>query len=911
MSFNKATASIALLTTAAVLSAPNLAIGDTIATDQGTISGEGTREGRADAIPWSGIWWAFSDLQLATGWNNTGDDFEHITGTGWQRKNASKDINDVSPMLKYDAFVKARTGTDPQSALMECTGDDGHDFHHSIYGAKKEQYDRDGISYSWWGHCNGWCAAALMEKEPISPVTAEGIRFDVADLKGLLSETYWGVESDFTGRRYNKPRALYSDNRQAGKDLLEAIENGNPKPVAEYIEWYEKVYETTMSASARTNAKADDFKDELEGFEDWFVNRYDRAFDDLDPDVLHQILETVIGTKKLALVFDVTANEEVWNHPAFAYESQITHKRDFTDNNKSRKEWDVRTTVWYATDGVSHSILGISAFTKVYTYTLVTDENDKIISGQYTGNSRQAHPDFAWLPTNNPNGSDDGENPNIKYSEIKRILPKVHRANEERPFNISVDGSSAASRRDHDKTTTWTRPVATSREVTLTANIGAGQNITRIEYFEQKVSNSTATAIVRRVPLVTLGESTTGPDFNVNAQFPSNGKKMIVARAYDPNGVLIGYDEITVQVSSSNTGNTSPQSDDNFEHNDSKANAASISAGSYPNLVCNDSDWYKVTLPTNGDLSVKISFTHSSGDLDMTLHNSSQLGKSDSTNNAEEIDKSNLNPGTYYIRVYGYNNAKNDYAMTINVSTTPTTSPRDDAFEPNNSSAAAALVAPGLHSNLECKDDDWYQIVVTEESNIKVHVNFTNATGDLDMVLTDSSGAQLDKSESTADSETVRKNAVAPGSYRVRVFGYSGAKAPYSMIVTVEATGNGASNGNNSNNGDDAFEDNDSQGSAAVITVGIHPNLVCKDKDWYKITVPSNSTLTFKISFQNAAGDLDMVLTNAAGTVLERSETTTDIEAVRKSNLSAGTYYVRIYGYQGAQAPYDLTVSES
>jgi len=38
-----------------------------------------------------------------------------------------------------------------------------------------------------------------------APIVAQGIRFDVGDLKGILTESFWGVRSDFTGRRYNKP----------------------------------------------------------------------------------------------------------------------------------------------------------------------------------------------------------------------------------------------------------------------------------------------------------------------------------------------------------------------------------------------------------------------------------------------------------------------------------------------------------------------------------------------------------------------------------------------------------------------------------------------------------------------------------------------------------------------------------
>lgn len=892
------------LSFAAVLAASTASFAGPIDTDQVVITEAETREGRASSIPWSGIWWAFSDLEIATGWNGTGADFEHIDGQGWQRKNPSKDINDVSPLLKYDAFVERRTGSNPGAALKECEGDEAHDFAHSIYGEKKAEYDREGISYSWWGHCNGWCAASLLEKEPIAPVVAEGIRFDVADLKGLLSETFWGVESDFTGRRYNRPRRLYSDNRQAGKDLLAALEDGNPNPVADYIEWYEKVYERTMSESAKANATPEDFRDELEGFEDWFVDRYDEAFSDLEPHVLHGLLETLIGRKKLAFVMDVTANEEVWNHPAFAYTSDITHKRDFTENGKSFKEWDVETKVWYATDGVSHSILGIKDFYKTYNYTMVTDENDKVIRSAWVGNSIDNHPDFAWLPTNNPAGADDGENPNVRYDEIKRILPKVHRASEDRALNISADGVTALSRRDEDKTTTWANPIPSSRNVTLTAAVASSENIRTVRYFEQKVDSYSVYSIVENEPLIALGESSTGPDFSVAANFSSNGRKMVVAFAYDGNNRLIAYDEITLQVSQSGSGNTNNNLDDSYEENDSQSAATLVRAGSYPNLRCNDDDWFKVTLPNSGDLKIDVDFQHSDGDLDITVHNGTdQLGKSDSTSNRETVELSNLAAGTYFVRVYGYNGAKNDYELTVTAATaTPT---QGDPFEPNDSRSAAAMLVPGDYPTLVCDDDDWFQVVLTERSKISAEIRFQHSEGDLDFVMTDSAGEKLHSSESTADQETVEKSGLAAGTYYLRVFGYNGAKAAYALTLSVERESTSGPAPSN----DDAFEDNDTQTTAALISSGEHSNLICKDKDWYKVVVPANGQLTVKIRFQHSTGDLDMVMTSESGSVLARSESTSNEETVTKSNLAAGTYYIRVYGYDGAEAPYSMTVN--
>ena len=61
------------------------------------------------------------------------------------------------------------------------------------------------------------------------------------------------------------------------------------------------------------------------------------AFADIRPDIFHRILTTVIGKNKGALVFDTSANEEVWNFPAYAYETEVTFKKDFTSGDGQKR----------------------------------------------------------------------------------------------------------------------------------------------------------------------------------------------------------------------------------------------------------------------------------------------------------------------------------------------------------------------------------------------------------------------------------------------------------------------------------------------------------------------------------------------------------------------------------------------
>lgn len=767
------TAGLAGALLAPLASAREIPLGDV------RITAPGAREGRATFTPWSGTWWPMADGELALGWNGTGADFTYDpTAKVYKRATTQKPQSDLSPLLKYDAWRKAVTGTDPGSALVELHGLPG--FRHHVYGDDKARYDRDGISYSWWGHCNGWCAAALLEREPLGAVEVNGVRFEVADLKGLLSENHYSVESDFTGRRYYAPERHERESRDPGKALLAALVAGAPRPVAEYVAWYEKAYETTMSSAARAAAKPEDFRDELESFERDQADRYDRAYADLDPHVFHQILESVIGQRRLAFVADITCNDEVWNHPAYAFSSTIERVRTFSENAANRTEWRATTVVHYATDGVSESVLGVESFTRTYTYTLVTDDAGKLLRSAWTGASVDDHPDFAWLPTLNRTTSDYGENTSLVFGEVVKLLPTVHGSTSARALDAVANGVAASSRRPNDRTTTWSQPVATPLDVALGARVTAGQPITKVVFFEQPVSASQGPVIVTRAALVRLGESTTAPDFAVTARL-TQGKRMVLAYGYDASGKLVATDEITLQVGGQTP---TPTADDAFEENDTAATAATVAAGSFPNLACNDEDWFAVTLAAPGSLSVKIDFRNATGDLDLEVQN---VGSSAGTGDQEKVEKTGLAAGTYKVRVFGYQGAKGAYTLTV-ATTGNAPAPTDDRFEQNDSRAAAATITAGAYPGLRCEDDDWFKVVLAAPGTLAAKLDFRHAEGDIELEVTDASGAVLGSSTSSADGEQVTRSNLAAGTYHVRVYGYQGARAGYGLTVTVTPT---------------------------------------------------------------------------------------------------------------------------
>lgn len=101
----------------------------------------------------------------------------------------------------------------------------------------------------------------------------------------------------------------------------------------------------------------------------------------------------------------------------------------------------------------------------------------------------------------------------------------------------------------------------------------------------------------------------------------------------------------------------------------------------------------------------------------------------------------------------------------------------------------------------------------------------------------------------------------------------------------------------------DAFEGNNSLGTAKSVANGTHGNLrICAgDEDFFVIAQGG----TAKITFTHAAGDLDMVSFDAAGAIVGRSQGTTNSEQL---TVAAGAK-VRVYGYGGAIGAYTLQVN--
>ncbi|MBW2703136.1 MAG: PPC domain-containing protein [Deltaproteobacteria bacterium] len=345
--------------------------------------------------------------------------------------------------------------------------------------------------------------------------------------------------------------------------------------------------------------------------------------------------------------------------------------------------------------------------------------------------------------------------------------------------------------------------------------------------------------------------------------------------------------------------------DDDFEENDTALTAASIAGDQIDLQICSrDEDWYLVHVNAGDGLRLTLYFDGLAGDLDLELFDaddsttpiSGSYGIDDSeTVTAEAI----WGEADYLVRVFGYGGAANVYDMEVNFVSSGTC--MDDVFEPNDSIDTAEFVLDGLYPGLVlcAGNEDWYENYMFAGEDLIVDLTFVHGNGDLDVVITGDAGGGLLWGDSEDDNESISYSIPSDGYYYVWVYGYEDAENVYDMSIDYGAFC-----------WDDNMEPNDTRATAFPVTDRTYDDLMlCSgDVDWYSVEVGANAEIMAAIDFTNAAGDLDLELLDENGQVLNGSYSYGDSEVVGMAGLDAGTYYILVYGWEGAENSYSMEV---
>ena len=127
-------------------------------------------QGEAARPAWSGYWWPMLSGKDRPGYVNLYDE--------------------NGPLDKYDRYCVAIGLPNPGARAFEEWRN----------WADSRLEKATGFKAFWWGHCNGWAAAAVLEPEPTQPIEHKGVKFAVGDQKGLLTVAHNGDPVDLIRR---------------------------------------------------------------------------------------------------------------------------------------------------------------------------------------------------------------------------------------------------------------------------------------------------------------------------------------------------------------------------------------------------------------------------------------------------------------------------------------------------------------------------------------------------------------------------------------------------------------------------------------------------------------------------------------------------------------------------------------
>ena len=303
-----------------------------------------------------------------------------------------------------------------------------------------------------------------------------------------------------------------------------------------------------------------------------------------------------------------------------------------------------------------------------------------------------------------------------------------------------------------------------------------------------------------------------------------------------------------------------------YEPNETQSAAAALTSGTAVSAAIatsGDNDFFKIT--TSVTTNNVFNLAGPSGvDFDLVIYNSAgtQIGSGAGSTATESVTLNSQAAGTYYVKVFGYNNAVSSTCYTLTATATSVTN-CSTAYEPNNSIAAAATIplATIISSAISSStDQDYFKVTTTSVGTHQFALAGPSGV-DYDLNVYNSAGTMIGSGTGSTATENVSIANLAVGTYTVRVFGYNGANSATCYTLNVARTSA-------------AFFGEET----AASTYSVYPNPT-KDK--------------LAISSTNRDEVMKVEVTDINGKVLSTRELRSN-EVIDVSDISSGIYFVKI-----------------
>lgn len=381
---------------------------------------------------------------------------------------------------------------------------------------------------------------------------------------------------------------------------------------------------------------------------------------------------------------------------------------------------------------------------------------------------------------------------------------------------------------------------------------------------------------------------------------------------------------------------------DRFEPNDDSGHSTIVGAGTYEDLsLCDlDQDFFALRLVAGAALTAT-----ANGRAGMALQvlapdgRSVVAGSQPSPGGARAQLAEVPADGVYYVQIAGPE-VVSSYALTIGLAGNeqppdpdpvdpqvpdpgddpPPADPdppacQDDPYEQNDSRNGASRIDAGIFPGLRvCDgDEDWFAIPLRRGDVVTVGIGFSMLELDLDLSVEGPDGEELAFSDDVLTfSEEVTVVAAQDGDHFIHVYPFvdpifqldtGGYLLTIEVVVAPDQPAACA----------DAFDPNDARGAAAPIPPGVYEELaLCGDDDWYLVRLDRTGPLEVFMTPGPDAGDLDLQVYDAAGSLIVASEGPIgEVEGIGGDAVDPGSYYFRVYGYEPDldEGPYSLEVS--
>jgi len=313
--------------------------------------------------------------------------------------------------------------------------------------------------------------------------------------------------------------------------------------------------------------------------------------------------------------------------------------------------------------------------------------------------------------------------------------------------------------------------------------------------------------------------------------------------------------------------------------------------------IQDSNDYYKFNVANSG--TINITLNGLGADANLELRNASGVIQSDiQTGTTPESINYNLATGTtYYVRVSPGALSSTNYNLQLSFSSDPVDNAGNTTGAARNINTLTTTAA--TYSDFVNSSDnfDYYRFDLT--SAALVDFTLTPATANADLQLLNSSGNGILSSNQTGIAQDFIKRSLIAGTYYILVTPGTGATTNYTLSAAATPIGtdqapNTFSSARNIGTLSSTQTFNDFVGNI-------------DSNDWYRFSLNNNGA--FNLTLNNLTDNADVQLVNSSGTTINTSALTGIANETINTNLSAGTYYIRVYPSGTAEAFYTLKVS--